>query len=273
MANPGIIAAMDTMIAAGFERHARIHDKPSLGLEWPEGLCEGKICDRDFRTLCDTEMSIFDPIELGCLLPILDAAFRCPFHPSAHAHFRRVEPRGWDGHKASMVPWYDHPIGWHLDAEHGRDDVLQINCWTPMAPCGSGTKRPGLAVVIATFAEMIEFTGYRPDGIPGKTAGLAQIYKFRDISNEAVHSNFPPERRVVPQLDVGDSLIFTNFTLHGTDVGTTRDQSRQSLELRIDGSINPFLATLTSGAKKAKLPRRNFGLSAAVRLGRLFGKT
>ena len=120
---------------------------------------------------------------------------------------------------------------------------LQLNFWTPLASCGYGTPRPGLQAVISSLSDLVAYTEYRETGHAGATYAPGQhFHKFIDarFTPDALAAHFPRESFAAPHFEVGDVLVLTNFTLHGTYCATGMTEPRASLEIRLDGKKRPF---------------------------------
>lgn len=110
--------------------------------------------------------------------------------------------------------------GWHQDGALGvrfpseSGSVLPmtelLTCWIPLDACGRDS--PGL-----------EF-------VRGRQAGLLH---FTELEDSALRRRFRPEDFWVPELELGDGLVFLSSVLHRTYTRPEMRRNRQSIEYRI----------------------------------------
>jgi len=159
-------------------------------------------------------------------------------------HARRVSPPG------AQEGWQT-PLGYHLDAMvHSFE--FTINFWIPLRACG--VEAPSLAVVPAPFGEIMEFTGF--DGEPPENYGPEDLgegawfsHHFDPLiraaasgeatANARIRKHFG-ERLWEPSYQVGDAMMLSNWTLHGTHATTAMTQSRENVELRFSTTASLF---------------------------------
>ena len=128
------------------------------------------------------------------------------------------------------------PLAPHFDALfHGYD--FQINFWTPLHACDEEV--PRLFVVPADFAEVIEYTGY--NGQPqGNIAWPGQFDHFKQAVRALYLENSPDDeyrarfgsRTWAPEYRLGDAMLASNWTLHGTHAAPHMTAERENVELR-----------------------------------------
>ena len=112
-----------------------------------------------------------------------------------------------------------HPNRWHQDGGLGVRFPPQagpalpmtrlLTVWLPLDPCCG--ERPGL-----------EFVRWRLD----------QLLHYSELDDDSLRQRFAPERFWVPELQLGDGLIFQDGTLHRTYVTPDMSQDRLSVEYR-----------------------------------------
>jgi hypothetical protein len=110
--------------------------------------------------------------------------------------------------------------GWHQDgalgvrfpAESGSELAMTelLTCWIPLDACGR--ENPGL-----------EF-------VRGRQAGLLH---YSELDDAALRRRFRPEEFWVPELELGDGLVFLNSVLHRTYTRPEMRRNRLSVEYRI----------------------------------------
>ena len=120
------------------------------------------------------------------------------------------------------APPRHHPHSWHQDGALGvefpangseaiADEALlrMVTCWIALTPCGIDA--PGLELVTDRVDHILEPT---------------------QLTDSAIESRWPPQRRTLPALDAGDALVFSGDVVHRTHVFTSMTQTRTSIELR-----------------------------------------
>lgn len=113
-------------------------------------------------------------------------------------------------------------VPFHQDAAFMGSDVTVVNCWIPLVPCG--VEAPGLEVVVAGGREVLATGGQGGKG--------GAIYDAIDLSEERVVRAFGIETLWHPAFELGDVLLFTNFTIHRTYVRPEMAENRISIEAR-----------------------------------------
>ncbi|MGD0049647.1 MAG: phytanoyl-CoA dioxygenase family protein [Bryobacteraceae bacterium] len=113
-----------------------------------------------------------------------------------------------------------HPQSWHQDGALGVRFPLEsgsvipmtelLTCWIPLNRCGSDS--PGL-----------EFVRRRQEA----------LLHFTELDDSALRQRFPPQEFWVPELELGDGLVFLNSVLHRTYARPEMPHNRLSVEYRI----------------------------------------
>ncbi len=109
---------------------------------------------------------------------------------------------------------------WHQDGALGVRFPLEpvanvamtelVTCWIPLAACGVDS--PGLEFIL------------------GRQPGLLH---FTELEDAALRQRFSARQFWVPELELGDGLIFLNSVLHRTHERPEMSRNRMSLEYRV----------------------------------------
>ena len=138
---------------------------------------------------------------------------------------------------------WQKPLGFHLDAGF-HTLSFTVNFWVPFQPCG--VDAPSLAVVKSSMDEMLEYSTF--DGKPEDNRGAGEwlfhhfnplIFAAANDRPEAKQEIFDHfgERVWAPAYQLGDAMLISNFTLHGTHSTPEMKQSRESMELRFSTNV------------------------------------
>ena len=146
------------------------------------------------------------------------------FDESIYAHSRIVsQNKRLHGHGIQR------PISLHCDAYHHNPHKFGVNVWVPLTPANLDGY-PGLTLISLSPQEVIRQTEYN-----------SRVSRKKSINREASNTLFSRRflfRRTHPRCVPGDALIFTNWTLHGTNVDRQLAGTRASLELRFESETN-----------------------------------
>jgi hypothetical protein len=113
-----------------------------------------------------------------------------------------------------------HFQGWHQDGALGArfapdpgavsPMTALLTCWIPLDACGVDS--PGLEFIRRPQSGLLHFT---------------------ELDDSALRQRFSPEYFWVPELELGDALIFLNSVLHRTHAHAGMGHDRMSLEFRV----------------------------------------
>lgn len=130
----------------------------------------------------------------------------------------------------NCLPRRQHPkeiknpsVPYHQDAAFIGDTFFVLNCWTPLVPCGKDA--PSLEVVLDGSIRSLIKPPY---------LGEADKTPYEQISHEPqwVQEQYGDEKCWHPEMEPGDVLVFSNFTLHRTYQTPMMTEERISVELR-----------------------------------------
>ncbi len=130
------------------------------------------------------------------------------------------------------------PLCYHIDALFHRF-LFTVNFWIPFNACGVAS--PNLAVVPAAFDEVVQFVGYdggkegpsaAPDYHYAHFAPLIVASARTDAAASAAVREHFGDRLWTPAYQVGDVMMLTNWTIHGTHVTPDMSEPRENVELR-----------------------------------------
>ena len=122
----------------------------------------------------------------------------------------------------ASAPPRHRPHSWHQDGALGFDffqhgaapipvDALlhMLTCWITLVPCG--VDAPGLELI---------------------TDRVDRVLSPTQLAETAIDQWWPTSRRVQPELQAGDALVFGGDVLHRTHVSAAMPHTRTSIELR-----------------------------------------
>jgi hypothetical protein len=148
--------------------------------------------------------------------------------------------------KVREPPHWLPPLAPHLDA-FVNELEFTVNFWIPFQACGIDA--PSLAVVLATFEEIVAYTGYQNgaevwvDPQPFKRLSrfrpaMKALFRTLDPALLAdMHERFRGRIRT-PAFAPGDAMMISNYTLHFTHSTPEMSKSRENLELRFRTSAS-----------------------------------
>lgn len=120
----------------------------------------------------------------------------------------------------------------HTDGIIQGTDRLTLTMWAPLHPCG--VDAPGLTVIPAAHGAVIDYLRGKFPGkkIPGwcSTAEWNSTGAF-DVG--AIRRTFGVP--VSPVMEPGDVMLFTNWTIHGSNVTRAMTKRRSAAILRLRG--------------------------------------
>jgi hypothetical protein len=174
-------------------------------------------------------LSYFDIIKKNGLWNMATAAWpEYDICESPIANCRRIYPIN------NNERLWDIPIDFHVDAQVHNDEILSMNFWTPLVSCGITS--PGLKVVLLGIEETKRYIEYNPAGYTPEAGDIASMYKFRckKMKYQALKEHGLDKYIWAPTFNLGDILVFSNFTLHASHVTPKMSDSRMSVEIRIE---------------------------------------
>jgi len=137
------------------------------------------------------------------------------------------------------------PLNPHIDAfSHAPE--FTANFWMPLQECGPTV--PRLAVVPASFAEILEFTGYDAAREPSPSGTARRFLPQFAPRMRALFAGEPETlvwfrdhfgaRIWAPTYRPGDAMLLTNWTIHLTHATEDMETRRTNLELRFSGTAS-----------------------------------
>jgi hypothetical protein len=115
----------------------------------------------------------------------------------------------------------------HCDIRYHRDGPFALNFWTPLDPAGEKFGTSGLEIWPVGYAAVRKYLQH--DGV---SAG-----DMRSDLMEAVPQVFGPPVRT--NIDTGDIMVFTSWTLHRTYFPAELRSDRLSVEVRLAADMWP----------------------------------
>jgi hypothetical protein len=154
-------------------------------------------------------------------------------------------------HQVREPPYWGTPLAPHLDAFVNRLQFT-VNFWIPFQECG--VEAPSLGVILASFDEIVAYTGYRNGAeVWVDPEPFKNFSRFRPAM-KAMTVNMDPAvigemnshfagRVCTPHFVPGDAMLLTNWSLHFTHVTPSMTKRRENLELRFssDASLDEIL--------------------------------
>lgn len=167
-------------------------------------------------THCFPDNSIYHLVSEDLLL-FVAYFFGAPYRKSQSTHTRWLSPD-----QGTHREGFDHPVEWHVDAQHHGTAEFTINLWIPLQDCG--LTRPGLQAAILPIARAQALAGFNSG------TGAFEI-------NEALRLNGDPSvpdgvPAFAPAMRAGDIFVMTHWTLHATYAVPKMTERRLSAELR-----------------------------------------
>jgi Phytanoyl-CoA dioxygenase (PhyH) len=251
----------DGIPAAVLQREMQSDVDPGRQSLWSEILHHGVHYNYDLVVFSRGRYSLHDPLRKSPLAELMRSAWpECKIRENHITNVRRVFP------KQNIENVYsDQPLTPHVDAMFHQHNSLGVNFWLPLTTAGKD--RPGLAVLPMGVEETKAYLQYNPKGYAPRAYDFASMHHFRhekleldELKKAGLYESFAK-----PQMNPGDALAFTNFTIHATNTDAAMTHPRTSIEGRV--LIEPLLqsapATLpqpqpfaTSQANALRLARR-----------------
>ena len=113
------------------------------------------------------------------------------------------------------VPAKEPTGGWHQDGAFLGRDVVSLNCWIALNPCG--TDAPGIDVIPKRFDDILE-------------PGVRDAFFKWSLSDADVLDAGDGASPVRPQFEAGDALLFDHRLVHRTGGSQAMTRERYALE-------------------------------------------
>jgi hypothetical protein len=169
----------------------------------------GEINDAMVRDATDDSLSFYDLISAPPFHRLLARGFPgLDFRSTPVAHCRKMSPKIGG-------------IKLHCDIRYHRDGPFALNFWTPLDPAGEKFGTSGLEIWPIGYAAVRKYLQH--NGVSPKD--------MRDDLIEAVPQVFGPPVRT--NIDAGDVMVFTSWTLHRTYFPDSDCADRTSVEVRL----------------------------------------
>jgi len=178
----------------------------------------GYISDPMLADATEGAVSFYDLISDPAFHALLAGAFPgLIFRKSTVTHCRRIRP--------------DHQHGWgtpvplHCDLRYHRDGPFALNFWVPFDPAGGAFGRPGLEIASIGPAAMARYLESNGAALP--------TFNERKFEIDEFERSFGIDALERPNLDLGDVMVFTSWTLHRTYIPKDASDGRLSAEVRM----------------------------------------
>jgi hypothetical protein len=112
-----------------------------------------------------------------------------------------------------------------------QHDILCVNFWLPLTTAGKD--RPGIAIVPMGVEESKSYLEYSANGYEPRELDFAYMHHFRHEKLEPAKLQEAGLHFIIPHMNPGDALAFTNFTIHATYVDEGMVHPRTSIEGRM----------------------------------------
>jgi hypothetical protein len=132
-------------------------------------------------------------------------------------------------------PGWAGAVPLHCDLHYHKNGLFGLNFWIPLEPAGEKFGRPGLEIAPFGFAPVAHYLQF-----DGHSVASFDAAKFKLENVEAAFGVNALERT---NLDVGDVMVFTCWTLHRTYVPDDAVASRLSAEVRMYTEALPVQRT------------------------------
>jgi len=133
---------------------------------------------------------------------------------------------------AASSPNASHGVSFHTDGIIQGTDRLSLTLWAPFQACGFDA--PGLALILASQHKVCRYLqGKFPTRqIPGWSS--TREWKLTGaFEASALKDHFGARCIWLPQFDVGDIAVFTNWTIHGTNISPEMTRRRSTAIFRL----------------------------------------
>jgi hypothetical protein len=223
----GRIAATKATVEAAIQKLSAVTEETINAWDWqrwwpgnPVSFSIGKARSGEFndamiREVTDDSFSYYDLISAPAFHGLMASAFPgLIFRSTPVAHCRKVSHEK-DGVKL------------HCDIRYHRDGPFALNFWTPLDPAGEKFGTSGLEIWPVGYPAVRKYLQH--DGVsPGD---------MRDDLMGAVPQVFGPPVRT--NIDAGDVVVFTSWTLHRTYFPDDHCSDRLSVEVRLAADLWP----------------------------------
>ena len=117
---------------------------------------------------------------------------------------------------------------WHQDGAFLGEHIRSLDVWIALSPCGRNS--PGLEIVSRRIDRVL------PTG----------EYFTWDLSERVIAENYPGFRKVTPEFEPGDAILFDQLCVHRTANAPTMTERRLAIEcwLFAAGNVPPKYAGL-----------------------------
>jgi hypothetical protein len=186
----------------------------------------GYINDEMLKDATDGALSFYDLISDPAFHALVAGAFPASiFQKSAVTVCRRVTPHGVYGSGWSA------PVELHCDLRYHKSAPYGLNFWIPLEAAGQKFGRPGLEVAPFGFRAVAKYLEY-----DGNWSAAFDDAKF---DTQRIAATFGSDALKRTDIDVGDVMVFTVWTLHRTYVPAGATEGRLSAEVRVVSDALP----------------------------------
>jgi len=192
---------------------------------WAQILNDGVHYNYDLVVFSEGRHSLFDPVRKSVLKDLIRGAWpdrKILENPITNV--RRLFPKAPAGYS-------DTPLKAHVDAMFHQHDILGVNFWLPLTTAGK--ERPGLSVIPLGVEETKSYLAYSSKGYEAREGDLANMSHFKHENLDVDKLRDARLNFVAPHMNPGDTLAFTNFTIHATYVHDAMILPRSSIEARM----------------------------------------
>lgn len=123
-------------------------------------------------------------------------------------------------------------VSFHQDAVYLGGAHYYINFWTPLMACGE--KAPGIEVLMVGLEHQLSLETYHKANSPSAPVE----YSYGSLDETRLYAEYPRYLFWHPEMQPGDMLAFTHYTIHRTYMTPTMTEPRISLELRCTHAEN-----------------------------------
>jgi hypothetical protein len=194
--------------------------------KWMREYENGWIWEPRLREATDGAFGYEDIMANKRLYEILPVLLGNNWRLGSASQIRRMAPKQQQNRWGSYTTY-------HLDAQWGIDHQYFLNVWAPFTPCGQTA--PGLEFLLTPANTIREYAKYDPS-IPYEPKGPGGISPRMDYAifePAIIEKHFGTNRFVVPVMEAGDVVIFSNWCTHRTAVSPDMTDTRISIEWRV----------------------------------------
>ena len=235
---PAIIEPLAAEVEAMMDHYSAIpkaviaresrYELPMIAAFWKDRYDKATHYNQDLITFSKGRFSLFDVLRGSGLAMLAEQAFpdRLVWE-NFISNVRRVYPVQSEDVRG------DAPLHIHVDAQFHQHTSLGINFWTPLTPAGLDS--PGIQVLPLGVERTRKYLDYSETGHDDVVQVLASQHHFRCERMElaALDAVGLLEQFWAPEMDPGDVLAFTNFTMHASYVEAGMTLPRTSIEARV----------------------------------------